>query len=72
MTAEEESKLQPNTSKGKKTAPIPSGHWLWLWQLKAPVEGKPPRPEKKTFGAEVGVVEKPGEDFKHLILRGET
>ena len=65
MTAEEESKLQPNMSKGKKTAPIPSGHWLWLWQLKAPVEEKPPRPEKKTFGAEVGV----GEDWSHLNKR---
>ncbi|KAM5541700.1 hypothetical protein V8D89_004429 [Ganoderma adspersum] len=65
LSAEDESKLQANASKGKKTTPVPSGHWLWLWQLKAPVPGTPPRPEKKSFGAEVGV----GEDWSHLNKR---
>ena len=52
-------------TKGKKTAAVPSDNWLWLWQLKAPGPEKPPRPEKKTFGAEVGV----GEDWTHLNKR---
>lgn len=65
LSAEDASKLQINMSKGKKTAPVPSFHWLWLWQLKAPVPQKPPRLEKKPFGAEVGV----GEDWSHLNKR---
>ncbi len=65
LSAEEESRLQLNASKGKKTTPVPSFHWHWLWQLKAHVPEDPPRPEKKTFGAEVGV----GEDWSHLNKR---
>ncbi|KAI1798406.1 hypothetical protein LXA43DRAFT_1088512 [Ganoderma leucocontextum] len=65
LSAEDTSKLPVNVSKGKKTSPVPSNHWLWLWQLKAHVPGKPPKPEKKPFGVEVGV----GEDWSHLNKR---
>ncbi|PIL27332.1 hypothetical protein GSI_10479 [Ganoderma sinense ZZ0214-1] len=65
LSGEEAAKFQANLTKGKKTAAVPEYNWLWLWQLKAAVPEKPPRPEKKAFGAEVGV----GEDWSHLNKR---
>ncbi|TBU47852.1 hypothetical protein BD309DRAFT_1016047 [Dichomitus squalens] len=66
LSAEEADKLHIGLVKSKKSTLLAGQpQWLWLWQLKAKEPEQPPKPEKKPFGAEVGV----GEDFSHLNKR---